>query len=340
MAYRVAVLGATGLVGRTMLAVLEEREFPVTEVRPLASGRSAGRKVPFAGEELAVEEAVPEAFTGIDLVLSSAGGAVSKELLPEAARREAVSIDNTSAFRMEPDVPLIVPEVNAHRIPDYGEKRILANPNCSTIQMVVALKPLHDAFGIRRVIVATYQGVSGAGQKAVEELAGEIRATSDGKTYERRVFPHPIAFNALPHIDVFLATGETREEWKMRVETPKIMEAEIPVHATCVRVPVYFGHSEAVWVETERPITPAAARQVWAAAPGLEVMDDPTTLSYPTAAETAGMDPVYVGRIRQDPTADHGLAFWCVSDNIRKGAALNAVQIAEGLVRHWQEHGR
>ncbi len=339
MSYRVAVLGATGLVGRTLLEVLEQRDFPVAELVPLASERSVGRLVAFRGERHEVLLAEPEAFDGVDLVLSSAGAAVSRALLPEAARRGAVSVDNTSAFRMEADVPLVVPEVNRHRIADYRARRLLANPNCSTIQLVVALKPLHDAFGLRRVIVSTYQSVSGAGQRAVDELLGETRAMLAGEAFERHVFPAPIAFNALPHIDVFLDSGDTREEWKMQVETPKILETPIPLHATCVRVPVAAGHSEAVWIETERPVDPEAARAALAAAPGIEVIDDPARLAYPTAVDAAGRGDVLVGRIRRDPTVANGLAFWVVADNLRKGAATNAVQIAEGLVELWEDAG-
>ncbi len=346
MAYRIAVLGATGLVGRTLLRLLAERSFPADEVVALASARSAGTTLPYApapGGELTVREAVPEAFEGVDIVLSSAGGSVSRLLLPEAAARGAVSIDNTSAFRMDEDVPLVVPEVNAHAIPRYRARRIIANPNCSTIQLVVALAPLHRAFGLRRVTVATYQGVSGAGAAAVDELFEETKAALGAEPFERRVFPRQIAFNPLPHIDVFMDDGDTREEWKMRVETPKILEAPVPLHATCVRVPVQVGHSEAVWIETERPIDPAAARELLRGAPGVEVVDaphgdDPET-AYPTAVDAVGRDAVYVGRVRRDPTVENGLALWVVADNLRKGAALNAVQIAETLVELWEEAG-
>jgi aspartate-semialdehyde dehydrogenase len=333
MSHRVAVLGATGLVGRTMIGILEEREFPVAELVPLASESSAGRLVSFRGEEIAVRRAEPDAFEGIDLVLSSAGASVSRELLPEAAKRGAISIDNTSAFRMDEDVPLVVPEVNPHRIGDHGARRIIANPNCSTIQLVVALKPLHDLATIRRVHVSTYQSVSGAGQAAIDELAAETREVALGDTYERTVFPKQIAFNVLPQIDVFLEDGDTKEEWKMRVETRKILEAPVEVHATCVRTPVFFGHSEAVWIETERPLSPDEAREALRRAPGVSVWDDPERGHYPTPAETAMHDDVFVGRIRRDPTTPNGLALWIVSDNLRKGAALNAVQIAEHLVR-------
>jgi aspartate-semialdehyde dehydrogenase len=343
MEHRVAILGATGLVGRTLLRILEERGFPAAEVVPLASARSAGSTLPFRGRDLRVREAVPEAFEGIDLVLSSAGAAVSRRLLPEAAARGAVSVDNTSAYRLDEDVPLVVPEVNRHRIADYRARRIIANPNCSTIQLVVALKPLHDAFGLRRVTVATYQAVSGAGAEAVDELFEESRAALGAEPFERRVFPRPMAFNVLPHIDVFHDDGDTKEEWKMRMETPKILEAPVPLHATCVRVPVQVGHSEAVWIETERPIDPDAARAALAAAPGIRVVDDPRggspEAAYPTAVDCAGTDPVYVGRIRRDPTHERGLAFWVVADNLRKGAALNAVQVAEELAALWRGAG-
>jgi aspartate-semialdehyde dehydrogenase len=346
MGYRIAVLGATGLVGRTLLRILDERDFPADLVVALASARSAGTTLPFRAApdgRLTVREATPDAFEGVDIVLSSAGGSVSKALLPEAAARGAVSIDNTSAFRMDDDVPLVVPEVNPHAIAGYRARRIIANPNCSTIQLVVALAPLHRAFGLRRVTVATYQGVSGAGAAAVNELFEESRAALGAEPYERQVFPRQIAFNPLPHIDVFLEDDSTREEWKMRVETPKILESPVPLHATCVRVPVQVGHSEAVWIETERPIDPEAARERLRAAPGVEVVDDPRSddpaKAYPTAADAAGRDPVYVGRIRRDPTAENGLALWVVADNLRKGAALNAVQIAEKLVEMWEEAG-
>ncbi len=339
MSYRVAVLGATGLVGRTLLEVLEQRDFPVSELVPLASARSAGQMLAFRGEPHEVRRAEPDAFEGLDLVLSSAGGAVSRALLPEAAGRGAVSVDNTSAFRMDDDVPLVVPEVNGHRIADYLGRRIIANPNCSTIQLVVALKPLADAFGLRRVIAATYQSVSGAGRRAVQEMLAETRAVLGGEAFERRVFPARIAFNPLPQIDVFLESGDTKEEWKMRVETPKILERPVELHATCVRVPVTAGHSEAVWVETERPVDPETAREALRAAPGLRVIDDPGRLAFPTAVDAEGGDEVLVGRIRRDPTVANGLAFWVVADNLRKGAALNAVQIAEGLVALWEGAG-
>lgn len=335
-AVRVAVLGATGLVGREMLRVLEQRAFPVAELTALASARSAGTTVPFAGSDVTVREAAPESFEGVDLVLASAGASVSKRLLPEAARRGAVSIDNSSAYRMEPDVPLVVPEVNGHRIADCradGSRGIIANPNCSTIQLVVALAPLAREAGLRRVVVSTYQGVSGAGQAAVAKLRDDTRRgldETDGAD------PKAVAFNARPEIDVFVDGGETREEWKMRVETAKILELDVPLTATCVRVPVEIGHSEAVWIETERPLTPERAREILRDAPGVTLWDDPADpRKLPTALDAAGTDPVHVGRIRRDPSIENGLALWVVADNLRKGAALNAVQIAEG----WLDSG-
>lgn len=331
MSYRVAILGATGLVGQTLLRLLEERAFPVRELVPLASQRSVGKPVRFAGDEIPVRLAEPEAFEGVDLVLSSAGASVSRELLPAAVERGAVAIDNTSAYRMDPEVPLVVPEVNPHRIAEYGQRGIIANPNCSTIQLVVALKPLHDAFGVRRVIVSTYQSVSGAGQRAVDELVKDLGELDDtgAPPADRR---EALAFNALPKIDVFVDDGETREEWKMRVETSKIMEAPIPLHATCVRVPIVLSHSEAVWIETEKAASPEEVRDVLRGAEGLVLVDDPQTHRFPTTTLAAREDPVYAGRIRRDPTIANGLALWIVADNIRKGAALNAVQIAERLV--------
>lgn len=331
MSLRVAVLGATGLVGTTMLRLLEQRGFPAGEVIALASERSAGRRLPFRGGELTVRAAGPGSFEGVDLVLASPGAAASRQLLPEAAARGALSIDNSSAFRLDEDVPLVVPEVNGHRVRSFSTRRIIANPNCSTIQLVMVLAPLHLAFELRRVHVATYQSVSGAGRKGLEDLDGETRAELGDTPYSRRHFPRPIAFNVVPEIDVFLDGGETREEWKIRLETAKIMEAPIAVHATCVRVPVRYGHSEAVWLETARPVSVDEARAVLAAAPGVAVLDDPGRRLYPTPRELDGTDAVYVGRIRRDPTTEHGLALWIVADNTRKGAALNAVQIAEAL---------
>ncbi len=330
MSYRVAVLGATGLVGRRLLEILDQRTFPCGEILALASERSVGTTVRCGDAVLPVRRAEPSAFEGVDLVLSSAGAAVSRALLPAAVERGAVAIDNTSAYRMDPGVPLVVPEVNAHRIRDH--RGIIANPNCSTIQLVVALKPLHDAFGIRRVLVSTYQSVSGAGQGAVDELLSGIGTAVRSGSSDRPRSSTSVAFNAVPHIDVFRDDGDTKEEWKMRVETPKILEAPIEVHATCVRVPVVTSHSEAVWIETVRPAEPEAARALLKAAPGVEVIDDPAAARYPTCYDATGSDSVWVGRLRRDPTADNALAMWVVADNVRKGAALNAIQIAERLV--------
>lgn len=340
MTYRVAVLGATGLVGQTLLRLLAERAFPVREVVALASERSVGRPVRFGDETLRVQLAEPAAFAHVDLVLASAGASVSRELLPAAVAQGAVAIDNTSAYRMDPEVPLVVPEVNAERISGYVERGIIANPNCSTIQLVVALKPLHDRFTVRRVIVSTYQSVSGAGQRAVDEVVADLGRVTDTDRSPSAARQQALAFNALPKIDVFVEDGETREEWKMRVETCKIIESRIPVHATCVRVPIVSTHSEAVWIETDRPASPDQVREVLRGAAGVVLVDDPATGSFPTTTLAAGEDPVYVGRIRRDPTVDNGVALWIVADNIRKGAALNAVQIAEGLVELWRRDGR
>ena len=340
MGLQVAVLGATGLVGGTMMSVLAERDFPVDRLVPLASERSAGRSVVYQGERLTVGLAEPEAFEGMDLVLASAGGSVSERLLPEAARRGAVCVDNSSAFRMDPEVPLVVPEVNAGRALEHGQRRIVANPNCSTIQLAVALAPLHERFGVRRVRVATYQSASGAGQAGVDELIGDTTRTLLGQPEEPEVFARRIGFNAIPQIDVPMPDGDTREEWKMRVETPKILGAPIEVHATCVRIPAAIAHAEAVWVETESPIPPDRAREILAAAPGIEIADDLEKGEFPTPRDSAGTDAVRIGRIRRDPTVPHGLALWVVADNVRKGAALNAVQIAEVLAEHWRRSGR
>ncbi len=334
--YNVAVVGATGAVGSEMLRILEERDFPVAEVRPLASARSAGTTVRFRGDEVKVRELTPESFGGIDIALFSAGGSVSARFAPAAVEAGAVVVDNTSHFRMEPDVPLVVPEVNPHAIAGYRERGIIANPNCSTIQMVVVLKPLHDAARIRRVVVSTYQAVSGTGKRAIEELERQTRELLNFRQPTREVYPHTIAFNCLPHIDVFLDNGYTKEEMKMVNETRKILEdPSVRVTATTVRVPVFYGHSEAVNVELERPLTAAEARSLLERAPGVVVVDEPEEARYPLAQDAAGKDPVFVGRIRQDTSVDHGLDLWVVADNVRKGAALNAVQIAEILVREY-----
>ncbi|BCV24987.1 aspartate-semialdehyde dehydrogenase [Gelria sp. Kuro-4] len=330
--YTVAVVGATGAVGQTMLKVLEERNFPVKKIVPLASARSQGQEVLFRGRAVRVEEARPEVFQGIDLALFSAGKGVSLELAPEAVKRGAVVVDNSNAFRMDQAVPLVVPEVNPEAL--RGHQGLIANPNCSTIQMVVVLKPLHDRARVRRVVVSTYQAVSGTGLEAIAELEAQSAAVLEGKDVEPSVYPYQIAFNVLPHIDVFDETGYTLEEWKMTRETKKIMgDDSIAVTATTVRVPVFYGHSEAVNVETETKLTPDEARQILAQAPGVVVVDDPAHLKYPLAVQAAGRNEVYVGRIREDFSIARGLNLWIVADNVRKGAAFNAVQIAERLVQ-------
>lgn len=326
--YRVAVAGATGMVGQAMREILEERDFPVAELRLLASERSQGKRLPFRGEELEVKVLDEDSFRGIDLALFSAGSAVSLRFSPIAAEAGAVVVDNSSAFRMDETVPLVVPEVN----PDdaFGHRGIIANPNCSTIQMVVVLKPLHDRSPMRRVVVSTYQSVSGTGRNAVEELEVQTREAQEGKEPVSRVYPHPIAFNCLPHIDVFMPGGHTREEIKMVNETRKIMGLpDLPLSATAVRVPVFVCHSESVNVEFEEAIEPEEARRILESAPGVEVVDDPESNLYPMALDASGKDPCYVGRIRADTSCPRALNLWIVSDNLRKGAALNAVQIAE-----------
>ena len=333
MGYKVAVVGATGNVGRELLQVLAERAFPVDEIVGLASGRSAGAEVSFGEDDIVkVQNLDTFDFKGTDIVLSSAGAKISAEFAPRAARAGAVVIDNTSHFRMDPDVPLVVPEVNAHAIAGYTKKNIIANPNCSTIQMVVALKPLHDAAKITRIVVATYQSVSGAGKEAMDELFTQTRGIYVNDPMTREQFPKQIAFNVIPHIDVFMDDGSTKEEWKMMVETKKILDPAIKVTATCVRVPVFIGHAEAINVEFERPMTADKARQLLRKAPGVSVVDHRADEGYVTPAECAGEDAVFVSRIREDQTVENGLNLWVVSDNIRKGAALNAVQIAERLI--------
>jgi aspartate-semialdehyde dehydrogenase len=328
------VVGATGNVGRELLQVLAERKFPVDEVVALASSRSIGSEVSFGEDDiLKVQDLDTYNFKGIDYVLSSAGAKVSAAFAPRATKTGAIVIDNTSQFRMDPDVPLVVPEVNAHALSEVSKRNIVANPNCSTIQMVVALKPLHDAARILRVVVATYQSVSGAGKEAMDELFTQTRAIYVNDALTREQFTKQIAFNVIPHIDVFLDDGMTKEEWKMMVETKKILDPSIKVTATCVRVPVFIGHAEAVNVEFERPITADEAREILREAPGVSVVDHRTDDGFVTPAECAGEDSVFVSRIREDQTVDNGLNLWVVSDNIRKGAALNAVQIAERLVK-------
>lgn len=332
MGVNVAVVGATGAVGIEMIKVIEERNFPVNEISLLASNRSAGKKTTFCGREITVAELTRDSFAGIDIGLFSAGGGISKEFAPVAVKAGTVVIDNTSVFRMDKDVPLVVPEVNSSAIANHGG--IIANPNCSTIQMVLALKPLHDEATIKRVVVSTYQAVSGAGLKAVDELAMETESVMNGNGgFKRSVFPHQIAFNAIPQIDMFLDNGYTREEMKMINETRKILECDsIRITATTVRIPVYRGHSESVNVETERKITPERAKELLAGFSGVSVVDDPLRLRYPLATDAAGRDETFVGRIRADESVPNGLNLWIVSDNLRKGAALNAVQIAEKLI--------
>ncbi len=332
----VAVVGATGAVGNEMVKTLEQRNFPVKNLRLLASKRSVGKKLKFHGEEIPVEELKEDSFEGIEIALFSAGASVSKQFAPLAAAAGAVVIDNSSAFRQEPDIPLVVPEVNPHAIAQYKNRGIIANPNCSTIQMVVALKPIHDVAKIKRVIVATYQAVSGTGQKAIHELETQVRQLFNFQPVTCEVYPHQIAFNCLPHIDIFFENGYTKEEMKMYYETKKIMEDDsIVVSATCVRVPVFYGHSEAVHMELEKKLTADEVREILSKAPGVVVVDNPSQNLYPLAIEAAGKDEVFVGRIREDLAFENGIAMWVVADNIRKGAALNAVQIAEILLEKY-----
>jgi len=316
--FNVAVVGATGAVGNQMIACLEERNFPVKSAKFLASGRSAGKKLEFRGDAIAVEELTDTSFKGIDIAIFSAGGTISTKFSPIAAKSGCVVIDNSSAWRMDPQVPLVVPEVNPHAVAGYTQKGIIANPNCSTIQMVVALKPIHQAFGIRRVVVSTYQAVSGTGKKAVDELFDQTRAMMNFSKYENKVYPYQIAFNCLPQIDVFLEDGYTKEEMKMVNETRKILEDEtIGVTATTVRVPVFYGHSESVNVETVRPVSVEAVRRLLEKAPGVKVVDDPLKKRYPMPIEAAGQDLTYVGRIRKDFSIPNGINLWVVADNIR-----------------------
>ena len=333
MSYRVAVVGATGAVGREILKTLAERNFPIKDIAALASPRSAGQQVSFGEDKvLTVQNLETFDFTGWDIGLFSPGAAISAIHAPRAGKAGCVVIDNTSQFRMDPDVPLVVPEVNPQDIAKFAKKNIIANPNCSTIQMVVALKPLHDHFRIKRVVVSTYQSVSGAGKEGMDELMANTKAFYVNDRNRPEVFQKDIAFIVIPQIDVFMDDGSTKEEWKMMVETKKILDPKIDVIATCVRVPVFIGHSEAVFVEFETPVTAGEARAVLRAAPGVVVEDQRIEGGYTTPAECKGEDAVFVSRIRKDPTVPHGLVFWCVSDNLRKGAALNAVQIAEVLV--------
>lgn len=330
--YNVAVVGATGAVGNEMIKVLEQRNFPVKKLTLLASERSLGKDLTFHGKSIPVEVLTENSFAGIEIGLFSAGGSVSEKFAPIAAAQGCVVIDNTSAFRMVPDIPLVVPEVNPEAIALYKNRGIIANPNCSTIQMVVALKPIYDAVGIKRIVVSTYQAVSGTGKKAIEELSLQTQALLSFKEPVAKVYPHQIAFNCLPHIDVFLENGYTKEEMKMVNETKKIMnDSSIMVTATTVRVPVFYSHSESVNVETKKKITADEVRKLLSAAPGVMVVDNPGNKEYPLAINAAGRDETFVGRIREDESIPNGINLWVVSDNIRKGAALNAVQIAEIL---------
>ncbi len=336
MGYRVAVAGATGNVGREILRILAERDFPADEIVALASERSVGEELSLDDDRtVKVRDLGGFDFEGIDIALFSPGAAVSKIHAPRAAAAGAVVIDNTSFFRMDPEVPLVVPEVNEHAIADYAKRNIIANPNCSTIQMVVALKPLHDLATIRRVVVATYQSVSGAGRAAMDELFNQTRQIYMNDPLDKQAFTKQIAFNVIPHIDVFLEDGTTKEEWKMAAETKKILDPAIKVAATCVRVPVFIGHAEAVNVEFERPLDADEAREALRKAPGVVVVDHRVDGGYVTPDECAGEDAVYVSRIREDATVENGLHLWIVADNLRKGAALNAVQIAEKLVERY-----
>jgi aspartate-semialdehyde dehydrogenase len=335
--YDVAVVGATGAVGETMISILEERNFPVGKVYALASGRSAGKRIAFKGGSLVVEDLASFDFSKVQIGLFSPGASVSAEYAPKAAAAGCVVIDNTSQFRYDDDIPLVVPEVNPEKVADYKNRGIIANPNCSTIQMLVALKPIYDAVGITRINVATYQAVSGTGKEAIEELATQTANLLNTKPVVANVYPKQIAFNVLPQIDVFMDNGYTKEEMKMVWETRKILGDEsIMVNPTAVRVPVFFGHSEAVHIETKQKITAQVVRELLMAAPGVTVLDERVNGGYPTAVtESSGHDDVYVGRIREDISSDQGINLWVVSDNVRKGAALNSVQIAEVLVKNY-----
>ena len=332
--YHVAVAGATGAVGNEMIQILEEQEFPVASLKLLASSRSAGKTLDFRGESLHVEELRDDSFEGVDIALFSAGAAASRQFAPAAAESGCVVIDNSSGWRMDPEVPLVVPEVNPHAVADYRNKGIIANPNCSTIQMVVVLKPIYDAAGIERVVVSTYQAVSGTGKNAMDELTEQTRNLLTFQEVTPEVYPHRIAFNCFPHIGSFLENGYTEEEMKMVHETHKIMEdPNIRVSATTVRIPVFYGHSEAVNIQTERKLSAKDARVLLFQAPGVRVMDNPDERIYPMPSEAAGINDTLVGRIREDISIENGLDLWIVADNIRKGAALNTVQIAELLIK-------
>ena len=341
MGYKVAVVGATGNVGRELLQIMAERNFPADEVVALASARSVGREVSYGEDEiLVVQDLAKFDFKGTDIVLSSPGAAVSAEYSPKAAAAGAVVVDNTSHWRMDPDVPLVVPEVNADAVMGYAKKNIIANPNCSTAQLVVAMKPLHDLAQITRCIVSTYQSVSGAGKEGMDELYNQTKGIYANQTAEQnqQKFTKQIAFNCIPHIDKFMDDGATKEEWKMMVETKKILDPAIKVHATCVRVPVFVGHGEAVTLEFANPLDEDTARKALRNAPGITVLDERVDGGYVTQTDCAGEDDVYISRLRIDPTVDSGLSMWVVSDNLRKGAALNTVQIAETLIGQYMKN--
>ncbi|MDY0361843.1 MAG: aspartate-semialdehyde dehydrogenase [Desulforegulaceae bacterium] len=334
--FNVAVAGATGAVGNVMIKCLEERNFPVANLKLLASKRSAGKKLRFKGDEVEVEEMTKDSFKGVDIALFSAGGGTSLDFAPIAAQAGAVVVDNSSAWRMDPDVPLVVPEANPHAVAGYKTKGIIANPNCSTIQMLVALAPVNREYGIKRIVVSTYQAVSGSGKKAIDELFDETRAKINFINYEKKVYPHEIAFNCLPHIDVFLDNGYTKEEMKMVNETRKILENDkIAVTATTVRVPVFYGHSESVNVETIKHADVSEVRKLLENSKGIKIVDNPKENIYPLAIDAAGQDFTLVGRLRQDESIENGINMWIVADNIRKGAATNAVQIAEILAESY-----
>ena len=334
--FHVAVAGATGAVGNQMISCLEERNFPVKSIKLLASSRSEGRKLGFRGKEIAVETLKETSFKGVDIALFSAGGGTSEKFAPFAANDGCIVVDNSNAWRMDPEVPLVVPEVNPHAVAQFRNKGIIANPNCSTIQMVVPLNPLHKTYGIKRIVVSTYQAVSGTGKKAVDELDSQTRAILNFKSFENNVYPHTIAFNCLPHIDMFLENGYTKEEMKMVHETRKILEDDtIGVTATTVRVPVFYGHSESINIETKKKATAQEVRALLEKTAGVKVVDDPGKNIYPIAIDAAGQDLTLVGRIRDDESIENGINMWVVADNIRKGAATNAVQIAEILAQEY-----
>lgn len=333
MSYKVAVVGASGNVGREMLEILHERNFPVSEVVALASSRSAGNQVSFGDDDLTIQDLAKYDFKGTDFVFSSPGASVSAEYSPKAGKAGAIVVDNTSHFRMDPDVPLVVPEVNAHALKDYNKKNIIANPNCSTIQMLVALKPIHDAANIKRVVVSTYQSVSGAGKAGMDELFNQSRHFFMNDEVKQEQFAKQIAFNIIPQIDKFMDDHSTKEEWKMVVETKKILDEKIEVCANCVRVPVFIGHAEMVNVEMEKPLSRKEAMNLWRKADGVSLIDVDSEIEFVTPAEIAGEDDVFISRVREDISVENGLNFWCVSDNMRKGAALNSIQIAEALIK-------